>query len=67
MVFSSNLFLFGFLPLILILYFLTPNRFRNILLFRKQSVFLTCGDADQLFFVFIGCVVLNHYCGSLDP
>lgn len=62
MVFSSNLFLFGFLPLILILYFLTPNRFRNILLF-ASSLFFYLWGCGPVIFVFIGCVVLNHYCG----
>ena len=33
MVFSSLLFLFYFLPAVLLVYFLTPRRFRNMVLF----------------------------------
>ena len=33
MVFSSLLFLFRFLPLVFLLYYLTPRRGRNVVLF----------------------------------
>ncbi|MGD0099336.1 MAG: MBOAT family O-acyltransferase [Acidobacteriota bacterium] len=62
MVFSSNLFLFGFLPLVLVLYFLIPARFRNIFLF-ICSLFFYLWGCGPVIFVFLGCVVLNHYSG----
>jgi alginate O-acetyltransferase complex protein AlgI len=62
MVFSSNLFLFGFLPVVLILYFLTPSRFRNVLLF-LCSLFFYLWGCGPVIFVFLFCVLLNHYAG----
>ncbi len=62
MVFSSNLFLFGFLPLVLALYFLTPTRFRNLYLF-VTSLFFYFWGCGPVIFVFLLCVVLNHYAG----
>lgn len=62
MVFSSNLFLFGFLPFVLILYFLIPSRFRNLTLF-LCSLFFYLWGCGPVIFVFLFCVVLNHYAG----
>lgn len=62
MVFSSNLFLFGFLPLFLILYFLIPSRFRNLFLFLGSLLFYFWG-CGPVIFVFLCCVLLNHYSG----
>jgi alginate O-acetyltransferase complex protein AlgI len=62
MVFSSNLFLFGFLPLVLILYFQIPSRFRNLFLF-LSSLFFYLWGCGPVIFVFLFCVVLNHYSG----
>ncbi|MBR2431412.1 MAG: hypothetical protein IKB23_00670 [Clostridia bacterium] len=39
MVFSSNEFLFFYLPLSLILYFITPIKYRNLALFLVSLVF----------------------------
>ena len=44
MVFSSLLFLFRFLPLFLALYFLTPRRFRNAVLFFGSLIFYGWGE-----------------------
>ncbi len=44
MVFSSVLFLFYFLPAALILYFITPKKFRNVTLFLVSLVFYAWGE-----------------------
>jgi alginate O-acetyltransferase complex protein AlgI len=62
MVFSSNLFLFGFLPIVLAFYFLIPARFRNLFLFISSLFFYFWGSGPVIF-VFLFCVVLNHYSG----
>lgn len=62
MVFSSNLFLFGFLPLVLGFYFLTPARFRNLYLF-ATSVFFYFWGCGPVIFVYLFCVAVNHYAG----
>jgi len=60
MVFSTNIFLFGFLPLVLSLYFLTPRKFRNAYLF-VTSLFFYFWGCGSVIFVFLVCVLLNHY------
>ena len=44
MVFSSNIFLFFFLPLTLLLYYLCPRRFRNALLLAVSLLFYAWGE-----------------------
>ena len=44
MVFSSTLFLFRFLPIIMILYFLAPGRMKNILLLLGSLIFYAWGE-----------------------
>lgn len=44
MVFSSVLFLFYFLPIVLILYFAVPKRFKNLVLFVSSLVFYAWGE-----------------------
>jgi alginate O-acetyltransferase complex protein AlgI len=62
MVFSSNLFLFGFLPLVVSLYFAVPRRFRNHFLF-LMSVFFYFWGCGPVIFVYLACLTLNHYAG----
>ncbi len=64
MVFSTNIFLFGFLPLVLALYFATPQRFRNVCLF-ITSLFFYFWGCGPVIFVYLLCVVLNHQAGHL--
>ena len=44
MVFSSLLFLFRFFPIVLILYFISPKKFRNAILFFSSLVFYAWGE-----------------------
>lgn len=44
MVFSSLLFLFRYLPIVLILYFICPKKFRNFLLFVVSLIFYAWGE-----------------------
>ena len=44
MVFSSLLFLFRFLPIVLLAYFVVPGRFRNLVLFLSSLVFYAWGE-----------------------
>lgn len=43
-VFSSIQFIFGFLPIFLLLYYITPNKYRNAILFFGSLVFYTFGE-----------------------
>ncbi|MCL2511309.1 MAG: MBOAT family protein, partial [Bacteroidales bacterium] len=60
MAFSSNIFLLYFLPVVLLVYFLTPRRFRNYTLLASSLVFYAYGAPD-FFFLFVGSIVLNFY------
>lgn len=61
MVFSSISFLFLYLPIVIILYWLTPSRFKNIVLLLASLVFYAFGEpffiAILVFFIAINYVV----------
>lgn len=60
MVFSSLIFLFVFLPIVLVLYFITPNRFKNVILLLSSLFFYTWGEGD-LVLLLIGSSVFNYF------
>lgn len=69
MVFSSNIFLFLFLPIFLILYFAIPERFigkkyRNYLLLFASLLFYAWGEAQYLVLLIIS-IISNYYFGIL--
>ena len=49
MVFSSLIFLFGFLPLTLLFYYLAPHKGRNLILFGMSLLFYAYGEPIYLF------------------
>ncbi|MGG5873316.1 MBOAT family O-acyltransferase [Pseudomonas peli] len=62
MVFSSNVFLFLFLPLFLGLYYLCANRYRNLLLLLASYAFYAWWRVDFLV-LFIGVTAFNYWLG----
>ena len=64
MVFSSILFIFRFLPLSLALYYITPNRFKNFILFILSLSFYFWGEA-KYFVVIIASIVVDYTIGIL--
>ncbi|MDP2813136.1 MAG: MBOAT family protein, partial [Erysipelotrichaceae bacterium] len=60
MVFSSLIFLFRFLPMALLLLFLTPKKYRNLLLFTLSLIFYAWGEVRYIFIMFIS-VVLDYF------
>ena len=60
MVFSSNIFLFFFLPAFLILYFLTPQKFRNYTLLLFSLVFYAYGAPDFVL-ILVGECLVNYF------
>lgn len=44
MIFSSLLFLFKFLPIVLLIYFVVPAKFRNFVLFASSLIFYSWGE-----------------------
>ena len=64
MVFSSMTFLWVFLPLLLITYFLTKDRFKNYILLCFSLVFYAWGEPKYIFLM-IASVVVNYSFGRL--
>ena len=62
MVFSSLVFLFVFLPVVLAVYFIIPKRFRNAFLFAADFVFYGWGE-PILVVLMVVSVLVNWACG----
>lgn len=62
MVFSSFEFLFRFLPVFLMIYFIAPEKFRNLVLFAGSIVFYTYGEAAYVLLL-LASVVVNYLIG----
>lgn len=55
--FSSLEFIFYFLPVFMIVYYIVPSRFRNIVLFLGSIGFYTLGDPKYLVLIFLSVYV----------
>ena len=64
MVFSSLIFLFLFLPVVLAIYYITPKRFRNFALFIADLVFYAWGE-PMLVILMLVSIIINYIAGIL--
>ncbi len=64
MLFSSNVFLFAYLPTVLGLYYLAPKRLRNVVLLFTSLLFYGWGEPVYLFLM-IGTILLNYLVGGM--
>lgn len=64
MLFSSIVFLFTFLPIILILYYLVPGKFKNPVLLAGSLVFYAWGEPFYIFLMILS--ILFNYISGLD-
>ena len=64
MVFSSLVFLFAYLPLTLLIYYITPRKWRNVFLFFINLVFYGWGE-PLLVTLMLGNIVINYIGGWL--
>ena len=62
MLFSSNTFLFGFLPAVVALYYLCPRRCRNVLLLVSSLIFYGWGEPKYVLLMLVS-ILLNYFCG----
>ena len=62
MLFSSNVFLFAFLPAVLLLYYISPRRLKNPILLVFSLFFYGWGEPVYLFLM-MGDILLNYVCG----
>ena len=63
MLFSSNTFLFGFLPAVVVLYYLCPRRCRNVLLLVASLIFYGWGEPKYVLLMLVS-ILLNYFCGA---
>ncbi len=57
LVFSSILFLFFYLPIVLLLYYITPKTYRNLLLFLVNLVFYAWGEPIYILIMFASILI----------
>src|SRR6266566_1413284 len=60
MAFSSQLFLYGFMPIFFALYYLVPYRYKNALILVGSLLFYSVG-AGSAVLVLIASIFVNHY------
>jgi len=56
MVFSSSLFLLYFFPFFLVLYFLSPNKLRNLVIVLASILFYSWGGPKYIFIIFFSII-----------
>ena len=61
MIFSSVSFLFYFFPIVLILYFLSPRKYRNLVLFISSLFFYFVGEKQYTLILLFSCVFNYFY------
>ena len=64
MLFSSNVFLFAYLPIVLLLYYICPRKLRNPVLLLWSLVFYGWGEPVYLFLM-IGTILVNYFFGFI--
>lgn len=64
MVFSSVIFIFGFLPVALLIHFLSPIRFRNVMLLCLSLLFYAWGEAGYVLIMGLS-ILMNSLFGWL--
>lgn len=62
MIFSSVLFICLFLPIVIIGYFLTPEKYRNFFLLISSILFYAWGEPKTIF-VMLSAIIVNYYTG----
>lgn len=62
MVFSSIEFLLGFLPVFLILYWMTPKKLKNVVLLSGSLIFYAMGEPGSLVLLMVS-VMVNYFFG----
>ena len=64
MLFSSVIFLYYFLPLLLIVYFIVPSKYKNLVLLLFSLLFYFLGEPKYIIILILSCV-LNYFFSKL--
>lgn len=62
MLFSGLLFIFQFMPIFFIAYYLTPKRYRNLILFIASLFFYAWGEPGYVILIFVS-IFINYIAG----
>ena len=65
MVFSSEMFLFGFLAVVLPLYFLCPKKYRNFVLFLTSLMLFYAWDMPSYALIMLFTITFDYFAGRL--
>ena len=57
MVFSSITFIYYFLPIVLLIYFVTPNKFKNLVLLVSSLLFYFYGEPTYIWVLLLSCII----------
>lgn len=63
MVFSSLAFIFIFLPIVLLVYYISPHKYKNIILLAFSIIFYTLGEPRYIFLIIISMII--NYISSI--
>lgn len=63
MVFSSIVFLYIFLPIMLLIYFIVPNKFKNAVMIVASLIFFAWGEIRYIFIMLL-LAVMDYICGK---
>ena len=64
MLFSSISFIYYFLPILLIVYFLVKNKYKNFVLLLFSLIFYFLGEPKYIIVLILSCII-NYYLGKL--
>ncbi|MCH5166289.1 MAG: MBOAT family protein [Erysipelotrichales bacterium] len=64
MVFSSVLFIYYFLPIVIIFYFIVPSKFKNFVLLLFSLIFYFLGEPKYVIILISSCLI-NYYLSKL--
>jgi len=63
MVFSSIVFLYFFLPVMLLLYFIVPKKFKNAIMIFASLIFFAWGEIRYIFIMLL-LAIMDFFCGK---
>ena len=63
MLFSSITFIYYFLPILLLVYFLVPKKYKNLVLLIFSLIFYFLGEPKYIVILILSCL-LNYYFGK---
>ena len=64
MLFSSITFIYVFLPILLITYYITPTKYKNIILLIFSLLFYSLGEPKYIIILILSCII-NYYLSKL--